>query len=146
MLESTKLDVPFKMPLNPLISEPANDSLARRMTGVPLITEPSNSNWAPVLLANAFRLSACNAPGPLLVVTTLIPFSRAQRQKVVAGSPSTGLVNVASAIRSAPEKRITVSFAGSALPAGNVLNPPFTAGTAANSWASNPFLLMMEPK
>ncbi|MCY1556543.1 hypothetical protein D9M68_933030 [compost metagenome] len=80
------------------------------------MTAPSYSNDTLLALAKALSAWACKAIGPLLVVTTCLPASSAQRQKVAAGSPSLGLVNVASAMMSAPDCLITASLNASAEP------------------------------
>lgn len=112
---------------------------AVRRTGVPLSTEPSNSKLTPRSAASCFSARPASATGPLLVVHTCLPDSRAQRTWERAGSPSVGLVNVASTTMSAGTSRITHSLRGSALPptrSAKLSSPGSAASSGARSMPS----------
>ena len=83
---------------------------------MPLNTAPSCSNRTPCSAASAWSSAPASATGPLFVVVTCLPDSMAHRTCEMAGSPSTGLVNVASTTVSAVVFRMTYSLRGCASP------------------------------
>ena len=80
------------------------------------MTAPSNSKCTPCCSAREVSSAPRRATGPLFVVQTLFPDSSAHRTCETAGSPSSGLVNVASQMMSAVQLRITDSLLVSADP------------------------------